>query len=214
MAGDTADTKQRLLIAAGELFAEHGIEGASLREITRRAGANVAAVSYHFGSKEKLYTAVLRYVIEVEGAGRPSLFLPKLKARSTQQDCSNVLHRIISARFARYFSPDLPLWCSRLMMRSLLDPSPSLKEVVKQVLRPDHVALVEIIRRSNRRLTRKQAQLSAFSLVGQIAFYVFARPAVLMLLDRKQYDPVFVQDAARHVSSIMARSLGLPEPKG
>ncbi|MFQ5877545.1 MAG: TetR/AcrR family transcriptional regulator [Acidobacteriota bacterium] len=52
-------TKENLLKAAESLFAEQGIGGASLRAITRKAGANLAAVHYHFGSKEHLVAAVL-----------------------------------------------------------------------------------------------------------------------------------------------------------
>lgn len=53
------DTKQALLDAAEELFAEQGIDGASLRAITSRAGTNLASVHYHFGSKVELIRAVL-----------------------------------------------------------------------------------------------------------------------------------------------------------
>ena len=52
------ETRQALLDAAEELFAEHGIDGTSLRAITRRAGANVAAIHYYFGSKEGLVQEV------------------------------------------------------------------------------------------------------------------------------------------------------------
>lgn len=54
-----ADTKEALLDAAEALFAEHGFAGASLRAITTRADANVAAAHYHFGSKEALLRAVV-----------------------------------------------------------------------------------------------------------------------------------------------------------
>ena len=53
------DTRERLLDAAEELFAEHGFEAVSLRDLTSVAEANVAAVNYHFGGKEKLITAVM-----------------------------------------------------------------------------------------------------------------------------------------------------------
>ncbi len=54
-----ADTKERILDAAERLFAEHGFLATSLRDITQEAGVNLAAVNYHFGSKEALLIAVL-----------------------------------------------------------------------------------------------------------------------------------------------------------
>jgi AcrR family transcriptional regulator len=53
------NTKTRLLDTAERLFAEHGIEATSLRIITRDAGVNLAAVNYHFQSKEALMHAVI-----------------------------------------------------------------------------------------------------------------------------------------------------------
>ncbi len=53
------DTKERLLDVAESLFAAKGVRGASLREITGTAGANLAAVNYHFGSKEGLLRAIV-----------------------------------------------------------------------------------------------------------------------------------------------------------
>ncbi|MCU1273970.1 MAG: acnR [Bryobacterales bacterium] len=54
-----ADTKQRILDAAEHLFAEHGFADTSLRQIISEAGVNLAAVHYHFHSKESLLEAVL-----------------------------------------------------------------------------------------------------------------------------------------------------------
>lgn len=55
---EQSDTRESLLDAAENLFSEHGIEAASLRQITQEAGANLAAVNYHFGSKDGLVRAV------------------------------------------------------------------------------------------------------------------------------------------------------------
>ena len=54
-----AATKDRILDAAEALFMEHGFEATSLRAITAAAAVNLAAVNYHFGSKEELFQAVL-----------------------------------------------------------------------------------------------------------------------------------------------------------
>ena len=55
----SADTKTRILDAGERLFVEHGFEATSLRSLTTAAGVNLAAVHYHFGSKEELFQAVL-----------------------------------------------------------------------------------------------------------------------------------------------------------
>ena len=52
-------TKERLIIVAGELFAERGFDAVSLRTITDKANANLAAVNYHFGSKQDLIVLLL-----------------------------------------------------------------------------------------------------------------------------------------------------------
>jgi AcrR family transcriptional regulator len=60
MATTQFSTKDRILGAAEELFAQHGFGGTSLRQVTSRADVNIAAVNYHFGSKENLINEVFR----------------------------------------------------------------------------------------------------------------------------------------------------------
>src|SRR5258708_14318075 len=54
------ETRTRILDAAEELFMQHGFEGTSMRPLTTKAGVNLAAVNYHFGSKHALIEAVFR----------------------------------------------------------------------------------------------------------------------------------------------------------
>lgn len=61
---ELVDTKTRLLDAATTLFAKKGYRGASVRDITARAEANLGAVTYHFGSKATLYEEALRYSLQ------------------------------------------------------------------------------------------------------------------------------------------------------
>ncbi len=56
----SGSTKERILSAAESLFAQRGFDGASLRQLTLAAGVNLAAVNYHFGSKEKLVEQIFR----------------------------------------------------------------------------------------------------------------------------------------------------------
>ncbi|MFO7339175.1 MAG: TetR family transcriptional regulator [Lysobacteraceae bacterium] len=63
-------TKDRILSAAEELFAQHGFAGTSLRQVTSLAAVNIAAVNYHFGSKENLINEVFRRRMDVMSAQR------------------------------------------------------------------------------------------------------------------------------------------------
>src|SRR5690606_22540364 len=60
MPSSAFSTKDRILGAAEELFAQFGFAGTSLRQVTSRADVNIAAVNYHFGSKENLVNEVFR----------------------------------------------------------------------------------------------------------------------------------------------------------
>ncbi len=63
-------TKDRILGAAEELFAQFGFTGTSLRQVTSRADVNIAAVNYHFGSKENLVNEVFRRRMDEMSAQR------------------------------------------------------------------------------------------------------------------------------------------------
>lgn len=66
----TPDTRDRILDAAEKLFADNGFSGTSLRAITGAAGANVAAVHYHFGSRDALLRAVFHRIVAPVNAER------------------------------------------------------------------------------------------------------------------------------------------------
>src|SRR5947207_2372152 len=78
------ETRTRILDAAEELFMQHGFEATSMRVLTAKAGVNLAAVNYHFGSKHALIEAVFRRrldpmnaariaaLAELESGGRPA----------------------------------------------------------------------------------------------------------------------------------------------
>jgi AcrR family transcriptional regulator len=76
-------TKDRILGAAEELFAQHGFAGTSLRQVTSRADVNIAAVNYHFGSKENLVNEVFRRRMDEMSAQR----LARLEVAAREHPC-------------------------------------------------------------------------------------------------------------------------------
>ena len=61
--GQGAETRQRLVEAALDIFGRLGFEGATTRQIANQAGTNLAAIKYHFGSKEALHIAVAEHIV-------------------------------------------------------------------------------------------------------------------------------------------------------
>jgi AcrR family transcriptional regulator len=79
----SVSTKERILGAAEVLFAQRGFDGASLRQLTAAAGVNLAAVNYHFGSKDKLVEQVFRRRLDALNASRLSALALVAGAAST-----------------------------------------------------------------------------------------------------------------------------------
>ena len=81
MGGMQFSTKDRILGAAEELFAQFGFAGTSLRQVTGRADVNIAAVNYHFGSKDNLINEVFRRRMDVMSAQRLAALREALEAQ-------------------------------------------------------------------------------------------------------------------------------------
>jgi len=205
-----AGTKLALIEAAGELFAAYGFEGTSVRAIAEKAGANVASINYHFGSKENLYTEVMRYVVYRGRSLTPSVVVEADARLDTPEGAAEVIRELVKADFAAFYAADQPAWYGRLITRSLLDPTPPLQVVVKQIFEPDHEALKVIFMRARPGMTADEARFWAFALTGQVIFYEFCRAPVLLHLKRERYDPAFLDAAAEHVADSVIAALGLP----
>ena len=121
------DTRTQLLDAAERLFAEHGFRGASVRAITDLAGANLAAVGYHFGSKADLLAAVVRRVIEPINAAQ-SAGLDRLLARTPEPPVAELVEAFAGPLFDEMLTGDEGgARTSRLIMRIIGDPAEEMR---------------------------------------------------------------------------------------
>jgi AcrR family transcriptional regulator len=92
---ENLDGKTRLILAGEQLFAENGIQGASMREIATKAGqGNHAAVQYHFGSRDGLVRAIFDYRMELMEAARGAM-LGRARADGRTKDARAILEIIL-----------------------------------------------------------------------------------------------------------------------
>ena len=93
----SADIKPTILDAAECLFATHGVEATSLRAITKEADVNLAAVNYHFGSKDGLVQAIFKRRFEPLNARRMELFdALEAKHQSAPSPVADILRALIA----------------------------------------------------------------------------------------------------------------------
>src|SRR3954447_25442612 len=89
-------TRSRILDVAEDLFAERGLDRVSIRDITRKAKVNLAAINYHFGSKDDLIVAVFeRRVVPVNEARLASLDVVEKAAGKRSPKLENILEAFI-----------------------------------------------------------------------------------------------------------------------
>jgi AcrR family transcriptional regulator len=125
------ETRERLLKAAAQLFAERGFKKVTVRDICRAARANVAAVNYNFSNKSGLYREVLQLAIETMRATNDA-------AREAGEGlpADERLREYIKISMCRAMSSGNASWISRLIHREMTDPTPTFDVIVEQAFRP------------------------------------------------------------------------------
>jgi len=188
-------TRQRLLEAAGEVFAAQGFRAATVREICRRAEANVAAVNYHFGDKEKLYAAVLEYAHRCARQNVPST--PLIDAMPEQR-----LRGFVHAMIRGFLGEGRPAWHAKLMTREIAEPTGMLEVIVESNVRPRFMLVKSIVQDLlGGRATDDELRRCAWSIVGQCFFYRFGYPVLKKLHPPLKYDDAEIAAIAEHIAT-------------
>lgn len=163
-------TRDRLVAVAAELFADRGVERTTVREICAAAGANVAAINYHFGGKDGLYQAVIRTAIRVM---RETSDLSIEAGRGTPPEARLRAH--IRVFLARLTGHDRLSWIHKLMAREVAEPGEAMRLVMREVLEPRmHYLLGLAAEMTGLPATDPRLLRAVLSIQGQIL--VFARP--------------------------------------
>jgi len=209
--GPTQDeTRQQLLEAAGGVFAEVGFRNATIREICRRAGANVAAVNYHFGDKETLYTEVLRHSQQKAFEKYPPLMGVGADAPPEQK-----LRAFIQSFLLRIFDDSSTAWFGKMMSREMVEPTEALDLLVAERMQPMADLLRGIVAEIlDRPAQAEDVRLCCFSVVSQCVFYHHCRTMILRLFPEQRLDASAVEQLAGHIARFsLAAMKHLPDSK-
>lgn len=155
----TGETRRRLLEAAELLFIEHGFDGMSLRLITTKANANLAAVNYHFGSKEALLQEVLSRRLERLNTERLALLDDCEREWQGAPDCLALLGVLFIPALRLNRDPAGGPAFMRLLGRVYSDASPFVRDYLQEHYRPIFVRFFDAFARALPQLPRNELGL-------------------------------------------------------
>lgn len=196
-------TKARLLEAAGEEFAEKGFDAARIRSICDRAGANLAAVNYHFGDKEQLYVAA---VLHAHYAGSPLVPQWVLTEGEPASQLRLYIRHFLTSIFAGRGQQD---WHQALILREMIQPTAASEVVVREAIRPRFERLKEIMRQICPEAEERRLHALVFSVVGQCLHYKVCRPISERLVGPESYHELDLDFLTDHIASFCLAALGV-----
>ena len=204
--GPVSDTRQALIEAAERLFSERGYGAVGIREIVEAAGANVASIKYHFGSKRDLYLAAVRWVVEqrpTAGAWE-SLAVPprgRLAAASLLAGfLRELLHEMLVADGSRS--------CQRLMLQEAMRPSEALHDVVRCHVQPHEQRLCTLLSAIAPDADAPLLERTARAVLGQVLYYSVFRSFLEAQDGRALFAPASLAAIADHVTTGALHALG------
>ena len=154
----SGDTRSRILDGAEELFGERGLDRVSIRDITRKAGVNLAAINYHFGSKEDLIAAVFeRRVVPVNEARLTALDVLEKAARRKVPKLEDILEAFIRPALQSSLKASKGGTAfSKLFGRCLSEPSPEVEALLKRQFEPLAERMHTVLKKALPHLSRSE----------------------------------------------------------
>lgn len=191
---ERGEEARRQLIEAGiEVFALYGYEAASTRMIVEKAGVNLAAIPYYFGSKEGLYRAVAEHIVTHIGGPAALSTMQRVEAalnnpQLPREQALLLLHDLFDGFVATLLSTNTPELWTRFIFRELMHSTSIFdilnEQVVQQTICPCAALIGRIIDKPD---DDPECLIRAFSLFGQVLIFRTVREAALKNLGWQEF---------------------------
>lgn len=184
--GDSNSAKNRILHAAGGIFADKGFRCATVRDICEAANVNIASVNYYFGDKQSLYEQTLLLAREIGAKRFPT---PDFSALKNPQDR---LRSIVLLLLNRLVGNHVQPWPVKLLMSEILDPSPAARPLIDGYIEPFLQMVFKTVGEMvHPGVSHATIHQLSFSVISQCVWYRFAGGVNRMVITETQYAESF-----------------------
>ena len=196
-------SRDRLLMAAVEIFAERGFRDATVRDICAKAEVNPASVNYYFGGKEKLYAESLNFAF-LQTDQRYPLSNTLNSSLSAEQRLSDFIQV-----FLQRLLDDTALGHhAKLITREIVDPTSALDDIIRTAMAPQFAMLREMMPSL---IGPGWSELDIYrcilSIVGQCLMYKHSRSVIDRICPEVIASPVEIQRTAEHIAQFSLAAL-------
>lgn len=202
-------TKEALINAAGELAAEKGFASVSTRAIALRAGENAGSIHYHFGSKEKLFEAVVRTVVQ-EWKANPVNELISQHDTTEPEGQARAIRAIVHRSITLLFGRAAPRWHCRVIFQVMQNKSPLQEIFQSEIISPSHAAITALFQRISPAISRQEAFLRILIMHTPIFFHADNMDYVLNSLNEERYSADYLQNMEDLIVRQTQLLMGLP----
>jgi TetR/AcrR family transcriptional regulator, regulator of cefoperazone and chloramphenicol sensitivity len=184
-------TREKLLEAGSKLFGQRGFDGVSARELAKQAGTPVSAMTYHFGTMEALYLAVIQQMVSEMGVRLTpethSIQADLIGQRiSPERAIERLTDLLVQEIVCCQDHPEWPL----LMIREHLSPGPAYELIYQHVMLSTHLLLCELFALIRGLKPNDEAiELAAFAHIGQIIFFKMGAETIKRRMGWSVIDP-------------------------
>ncbi len=197
-------TRENLILAAIDLFGRNGFDGTSTRAIAARAGANIAGIAYHFGSKAGLRLACADYIAELAGQRLVPLLPDAEISALTPEQAEARLGAVLDLLVGFIVADPRGERFARFMIREQMDLSPAFERVFTAFIAPMHRRACRLwAAATGQDADSEMTALRVFSFVGQIVYFRVGRQVVLRRLG---WETIGMEEAVR-IAAVARRNL-------
>jgi len=206
------ETRTRILDAAEELFMQHGFEGTSMRLLTAKAAVNLAAVNYHFGSKDALIEALFRRRLDPMNAARLAA-LEKLETDSAGRPlAAEGIIRAFVGESLRMIEDNRSGGRNfiRLLGRTYTEPAKSIRALIGQMYAPTIERYKTALERALPQMPREELVWRMHFMFGTLSYTLAATDAVQLIAGAKPEDRHDARLLEDRLTAFLAAGLAAP----
>jgi AcrR family transcriptional regulator len=214
MARAAVETKDRILDAAETLFMEHGYEATSLRSLTTAADVNLAAVNYHFGTKEELFEAVLTRRLDPMNQRRLEL-LTRFESESAPKPlpCERILSALLVPALALARDPARGgSNFLRLLGRAYADPAPFIRQLLSDQYAEMITRFKAAFARALPHLPRKELSWRLHFIMGALSYTLAGTDALKLIAELNPLETANDEILLRRLAPFLLAGLTAPLP--